>query len=64
MPAVLAFFNEAIVSCFSPPRLAGTPGSHKKSELETIKVQSGPPDVTAAQLEVERNGTQDNRCDV
>lgn len=34
-----------------------------QSELETIKVQSGPPDDALAQLEVERNRSQDNWFD-
>lgn len=55
MPAVLAIFNEAIMSRFSPPRLAGTPGSHKVSWKQSKYNQ--------AHLEVERNVSQDHRCD-
>lgn len=43
------------MSCFSPPRLAGTPGSHKVSWKQSKYNQ--------AHLEVERNVSQDHRCD-
>lgn len=55
MPAVLAIFNEPIMSWFSPPGLAGTPHTARSwSGLETIKVQSGSWNDAMALLEMDQ----------
>lgn len=50
MPAVLAIFNEPIMSGFSPPGLEGKPYAH-----EVGWKQSGPGDDAAAPIETEKN---------
>lgn len=61
MPAVLAIFNEPIMSWFSPPGLAGTPYAHEVGWKQS-KYNQAPCDDATAQLETEKNCSQNAQC--
>lgn len=53
MPAVLAIFNEPIMSCFSPPGLRVAPYTHKVGWKQSKYNQASRDDDATAQLDVE-----------
>lgn len=51
MPAVLAIFNEPIMSCFSPPGLSVAPYTHKVGWKQSTYNQASRDDDATAQLD-------------
>lgn len=56
MPAVLAIFNEPIMSCFSPPGLPVAPYTHQVGWKQSKYNQASRDDDATARLDVEGQG--------